>query len=137
MRLKTTAKAGLLAVGLMGAMAAGSCLAGDVYVIANPGVEISAADVKEVYLGEKQLAGSVKLVPVDNAAIQADFLDKVVGMDAGKYSALWTKKGFRDGLAAPAVKSGDAEVIGFVKSTPGAVGYVSAPAAGVKAVHKY
>jgi hypothetical protein len=135
MRLKTT-KASLLA-GLMGVMLSGTCLAGDVYVIANSGVELAAAEVKEVYLGEKQLAGSVKLVPVDNAAVQADFLDKVVGMDAGKYSALWTKKGFRDGLAAPAVKSGDAEVISFVKSTPGAVGYVSAPASGVKAVHKY
>jgi hypothetical protein len=114
-----------------------SVLAGDVYVISNKGVSLAAGDVRDVFGGDKQLAGSVKLVPVDNAAVQKDFLDKVMKVDAAKYNSVWVKKGFREGLSPPAVKGSDAEVISFVKATPGAVGYVAAPADGVSVVQKF
>jgi ABC-type phosphate transport system substrate-binding protein len=55
-------------------------------------------------------------------------------MNSAKYAGIWTKKAFRDGLTAPAMKSGDAEVIEFVKRTPGAVGYVSSSPSGVNIV---
>ena len=104
-------------------------------VITHPGVSIAADDVRDVFLGEKQVAGGVKLVPVDNAAEQAAFLAQVIKLDASKYATAWTKKSFRDGLNPPAVKSSDAEVIDFVKRTPGAVSYVgAAPGAGVNIV---
>ena len=91
-----------------------------------------------MYLGEKQFAGSLKLVPIDNSVVQGDFLAKAINMDASKYASLWTKKGFRGGLAAPLIKTGDAEVISLVKSTPGAVGYVSSPPPpGVSELLKY
>ena len=110
-------------------------LAGE--VIAHASVELSAGEVRDVFVGDKVLAGGTKLVPVDNTAAQAEFLSKVVQVDASKYTALWTKKSFREGLTAPATKGGDAEVIAFVKSTPGAIGYVSGHAAGVKVISKY
>lgn len=113
-------------------------LAAGLFVIANPDVALSADDVKEVYLGEKQFAGAVRLVPVDNAMAQADFLKRAITIEAIKYSSTWTKKGFREGLNPPAIKSGDIEVIEFVKRTPGAVGYVTAPpSAGVNLIVKY
>jgi len=105
--------------------------AADVVVISNSGTMISAGEVKDVFLGEKQFAGSTKLIPVDNAALQGSFLSKYMNMAGDKYNGMWTKKSFRDGLTPPAVKSGDAEVIDYVKRTPGAVGYVSAAPAGV------
>lgn len=117
--------------------AATQALAEDLYVIANPNASITANDIREIFLGEKQFAGSVKLVPVDNAAAQADFLGKVIKMDAAKYSATWTKKSFRDGLNPPAAKSGDAEVLNYVKSTPGAVGYVISKPSNVTVIQKY
>jgi hypothetical protein len=105
-------------------------------VITHPGVSISADDVRDVFLGEKQIAGNVKLVPIDNAAMQSTFLARVIKLDPAKYATAWTKKSFRDGLNPPAVKSSDAEVTDFVKRTPGAVGYVGAAfdGAGVKIV---
>jgi hypothetical protein len=112
----------------------GAAVAADLVVISNSGVKLAVADVRDVFLGEKQFADSVKLVPVDNSALQADFLAKAVKMEAGRYSTAWTKKAFRDGIAAPAVKSGDAEVIEFVKRTPGAVGYVSSNPGGANIV---
>jgi ABC-type phosphate transport system substrate-binding protein len=105
-------------------------------VIAHSSVSLTADEIKEVYQGDKQLAGSLKLVPVDNASQQADFLSKVLQSDAAKHTARWTKKGFREGLTAPASKGSDAEVIAFVKATPGAVGYVSS-GGGAKVLHKY
>jgi len=100
-------------------------------VITHPGVSLSADDVRDVFLGEKQVAGNVKLVPVDNAAMQSTFLAQVIKLDAAKYATAWTKKSFRDGVNPPAVKSSDAEVADFVKRTPGAVAYVgSVPAGG-------
>ncbi len=128
----------LLKTVLMGALVcAGNAWAGDVYVIANTGVTLSADEVRDVFVGEKQLAGSVKLVPMDNAAAQADFLAKVMKVEAAKYSTLWAKKGFRDGINPPPVRSSDSEVINAVKSTPGAVGYVSKATADVKVIQKY
>jgi ABC-type phosphate transport system substrate-binding protein len=109
----------------------------DIYVIANPGLQLTPDEAKEVFMGEKQLAGSVKLVPIDNASAQAEFLSKVFGMDAGKYNTLWAKKGFRDGLNPPAVKGSDLEVVSTVKSTPGAVGYVTSAPPGVTVIRKY
>lgn len=108
--------------------------AADVVVISHPGTSISAGDVKDVFLGEKQFASGTKLVPVDNASLQDNFLSKFLDMAASKYTSAWTKKSFRDGLTPPAMKSGDAEVIDFVKRTPGAVGYVSSAPSGVNVV---
>lgn len=112
-------------------------IAADVYVISHPAVDLSADDIRDVFVGEKQIAGGTKLVPMDNASLQKDFLEKVVKIDASKYSAVWTKKGFRDGLNPPQVKSGDAEAISAVKATPGAVSYVSSAPQGVKVIRKY
>lgn len=99
--------------------------AAELYVIANPGVELSTNDIRDVYLGEKLLAGNVKLVPVDNSEAQAQFLAKVMLLDRAKYESIWIKKGFRDGLQAPSSKPTDTEVIAYVRRVPGAVGYVS------------
>jgi ABC-type phosphate transport system substrate-binding protein len=111
-----------------------SAYAGDVVIIANSSVNLSAGDVRDVFLGEKQFAGSTRLTPVDNAALQESFLSKLILMTNAKYTGIWTKKAFRDGLTAPAMKSGDAEVIEYVKRTPGAVGYVANAPAGVNIV---
>jgi ABC-type phosphate transport system substrate-binding protein len=109
----------------------------DVYVIANPGLTATEADVKEIFTGEKQLASGVKIRPADNSALQVEFLSKVIHMESAKYNAMWTKKSFRDGVAVPPIKGSDAEVEAYVKSTPGAIGYVSSPVDGVKLLGKF
>lgn len=109
----------------------------DVYLISHPALQLSAEDAAEAFTGEKQLAGSVKLAPMDNASLQEEFLGKVLRLNAGKYGTLWAKKAFRDGLNAPPVRSNDLDVLRVVRSTPGALGYVSAPAPGVNVIRKY
>ena len=126
-------------LGITMLLAASSGAAADEFVIANPSVSLSANDVREVYLGEKQFAGDQKLVPVDNAAVQGLFLSKVLRMSATRYETAWIKKSFREGLAIPPVRSSNSETIEFVRRTPGAVGYIAAdkPPAGVAVVTKF
>lgn len=106
-------------------------------VIANPTVVLSADEIRDVFLGEKQFAGNLRLVPVDNYSLRAEFLNKVLQTDERKYAARWTRKSFREGLAAPTVKGSDAEVIAFVRATPGSIGYVNSGAAGVKVLESF
>jgi hypothetical protein len=111
--------------------------AGDLYFACSAGVSLTMADARDVFLGEKQFVGPVKLLPVDNSSVQADFLGKVMKMDATKYATAWTKKSFRDGSTAPSVKSGDGEVVEYLKHTAGGCGYLaSAPPPGLTLVGK-
>jgi len=128
-------KCHLHAMAIALAVFCGAAAADGPVIITNPALTLSVDDVRDVYLGEKQMAGNVKVMPVENASAQAGFLSQVIKLDAAKYATAWTKKSFRDGLTPPPVKTTDAEVIDFVKRTPGGVGYVgSAPGAGVNVV---
>jgi len=113
---------------LVAALLTAGCVvarAADLYVVCNAHVSLSPADVRDLFLGEKQFAGAVKLVPVDNGAAQTLFLDKVLKMNVAKYSTTWTKKSFRDGLNPPLVAGSDAEALALVRRTPGACSYVT------------
>ena len=78
--------------------------ASELFIVGNGLGNMSAEDIKEVFLGEVQFAGSLRLLPVDNAGAQADFQARVLKISATRYTASWTKKAFRDGLNAPALK---------------------------------
>jgi hypothetical protein len=101
--------------------------AADLYVICNARVQLTAGDVRDLFLGEKQFAGALKLVPVDNSAAQIVFLERLLKMNAAKYSTTWTKKSFRDGINPPLVTGSDAEALAYVRRTPGACSYVATP----------
>ena len=111
--------------------------AGDLYVVAGPNVALSADEVRQVFLGDKQFSGSTKLVPVDNGALQSEFQSRVLKVDGSRYNSLWAKKGFREGLNPPQVRQSDAEVLASVKANPGTVGYVSKPTPDVKVLQKF
>jgi hypothetical protein len=126
----------IAAMQLSGSMAADRA-AGEIYVIAHPGLQVTERDVRDIYLGEKELAAGIKLAPVDNANEQREFLATVLKLDVTKYNALWTKKSFRDALNPPPVRINDAEVIQAVMRTPGGIGYVRVAPPGVLVVAKY
>jgi hypothetical protein len=112
--------------------------AADLIIICNPSVSLKPEEIRDVYFGDKAFAGSVKLAPADNSAAQAVFLEKVMHLDAKRYSGVWIKKSFRDGSTPPPVRANDAETISYVKQTPGACGYVeSPPGDGVVVIAKF
>jgi ABC-type phosphate transport system substrate-binding protein len=125
----------LAAVALLG-LGLGTARA-DVVVVAHAGVNLTGDEVREVFLGDKQFAGSVKLVPIENASLQSEFQSKVLKVDANRYASIWSKKGFREGLTPPPVRASDQDVLAAVKSNPGTVGYVSKATPDVKVIQKY
>ena len=110
----------------------------DIYVIVNSALTVDANDVKRIYTGDKQLVGETKIKPLDNRAAEGEFLSKVLLLNAVRYESLWTLKNYGDGLTPPPVKATDDEVIAYVQSTPGAIGYVmKAPPSGVVVLGKF
>jgi hypothetical protein len=109
----------------------------DLYVVCNVNVALRPGEVRDVFIGEKNFAGSVRLAPADNLAAQAAFLEKVVKVSAEKYASLWTKKSFRDGANPPPVKASDAEAIAYIRQTPGACSYAQSAPSGVTVVGKF
>jgi hypothetical protein len=113
-------------------------VAGDLYLVCHAGVSLGAADVRDVFLGEKQFYGAIRLVPVDNIAAQPAFLERVLKMDAVKYAATWAKKSFRDGINPPAAMANDGAVLEFIRRTPGGCGYLGAdPLLGVTVIGRF
>ncbi len=127
----------LVVLGVCGASLGDTAHAADVYVISNELVRFAPGELREVFLGERQFAAGRRLVLLDNANLRKDFIDRVVGIDPGKYSTVWAKKGFREGINPPDLKAGDQEVIATVRATPGAIGYVSTVPSGVHVIDRY
>ncbi|MEP6883366.1 MAG: phosphate ABC transporter substrate-binding protein [Gammaproteobacteria bacterium] len=108
------------------------------YLACHAGVSLASADVRDVFLGEKQFQNTVRLVPVDNVAIQTAFLERVLKMNDIKYAVTWAKKSFRDGISPPPAMANDAAVLDFIKRTPGGCGYLGAdPPPDVNVVGRY
>jgi hypothetical protein len=113
-------------------------VADDLYVACHEGVLLPAADVRDVFLGEKQFLNTTRLVPVDNVTAQPAFLEKVLKMNGMKYATTWAKKSFRDGINPPAVMANDDAVLEFIRRTPGSCGYLGfEPLSGVTVIEKY
>lgn len=127
----------LVVLGVGGAGMTCAAHAAEVYVISSEAVRFAPGELREVFLGERQFAAGRRLVPLDNASLQKDFVGRVVGIDPAKYATVWAKKGFREGINPPDVKASDQDVIAAVRTTPGAIGYVSQVPAGMHVVDKY
>lgn len=113
---------------VLAVLSCGACTlarGGDLYVICNSAVSLTATDVHDMFLGEKQFTGATRLVPIDNSAAQQLFLDKILKMSAARYSTTWTKKSFRDGINPPLVAGSDLEALADVRRTPGACSYIT------------
>jgi hypothetical protein len=110
-----------------------------IYLIAHKGVTLKASEVREVYLGDREFDGKVHITPVENGSVGNAFVAKVLQMEPDRYTKLWLKKSFREGLTRPQRWATDSEVSAFVARTPGAVGYVSSlpEAAGVHVIAKF
>jgi hypothetical protein len=111
---------------------AGMARAEELVVVVNakaPVQTLTARDVKEVFLGETAFWGDVKIVPigyVDGAAVQNDFLDRVVHVTENVYKTYWIKRIFREGGTPPRKVGTAAEALSAVARSRGGIGFVYA-----------
>jgi ABC-type phosphate transport system substrate-binding protein len=122
--MKTTLKVVSLAVSL----AFAPVQAGDIVVIGNSNVpKMDAVTVQKIYTGKFISVAGVNVTPVGvkpGAAARNRFLQEFLNQDEEKYTAYWTVRRYIGKGAPPAELTSTAEVINFVQSTPGAVGYI-------------
>lgn len=111
-------------------LAAGPIFAG-VTIIANPsvpGTTISENDLKEIFLGKRVKWSDnsrINFVLSKDYGTHESFLKNYVGRSTSQFDMHWRNMIFTGQGRAPTKLSSDQDVINFVASTPGAVGYVS------------
>jgi ABC-type phosphate transport system substrate-binding protein len=124
----------LAALGVLLAVAVAQAPAADEFVVVAHqsvlGTSVRRSDLAGVFLRRVLRWGDrSQAVPVDQSAtspVRKAFSESVLKMPASTVLQYWQKQMFAtQPLRPPAVKGSDAEVMAFVGSTPGAVGYVT------------
>jgi ABC-type phosphate transport system substrate-binding protein len=131
----------ILSAALVAALVAPAAAA-DLQVIANPGVEVgelSADDLKDIFLGGKTAVGGTDVQPVfeQSGAAHEAFLKTYLGKSDAALRNHFKTLVFTGKGAQPKSFATDAEVTKYVLATKGAIGYVSGSAdtAGAKKIH--
>ena len=103
-----------------------------VRIIVHPqvkGTQIPRAAVAAIFLKQApRWNDGTLVVPVDQSIkspVRSTFSSRVLGQSLMDVQIYWQRK-MAVGLTPPPVKTSDDEVIAFVASTPGSIGYVSA-----------
>lgn len=105
----------------------GGAHAGEIVVIGNANLtKVDRKAIAKIYTGKMQAVDGIAIVAVNagQAHLRERFLQTFLNQDNEKYVAYWTVRRYT-GQGAPPRELGSAEeMIAFVRSTPGAIGYV-------------
>ena len=129
----------LLACGLMLSVSTASAKP---IAIAHPGVadgSVSGSDLKNMFLNKKTSwsdGSRVVLATQKSGGTHDAFLKAHVGKSPSQFKSFWRKLVFTGKAKLPKAFASDADVISYVKSTQGALGYIDdgTPHDGVKVV---
>jgi ABC-type phosphate transport system substrate-binding protein len=101
-------------------------------VIAHPGVkgsQIRRATLSSIFLKQAPKWGDGSVVlPVDQSvqsSVRKAFSNDILQQEIVAVQAYWNRQ-IAGGVWPPPVKASDKEIVSYVASTPGAIGYVSA-----------
>jgi ABC-type phosphate transport system substrate-binding protein len=107
---------------------------------ANGTTDLAADGAAKLFLKQSaKFPNGTAAQPVDlgkGSPVRAAFSKAVLGRAVGAVESYWQQQIFSGKDVPPPAKASDDDVVAFVKSNPGAIGYVSAGAAtaGVKVV---
>jgi len=113
---------------------ASSALAADEFTVvvqaSNPVSSVARQELSKMFLKQSTTwANGSPVVPVDQveqSPARASFCKVVHGRDPSAIKSFWQRQIFSGVAVPPPEKASDDEVLGFVRSTRGAVGYVKA-----------
>ncbi len=133
----------LAAVALLGIAAVRPAQAQDFKVIvnnANPVTEMSSDAVARLFLKQSSTfpggAAATPVEPAKGSAARAAFAKTILNRTVQSLDTYWQQEIFSGRDVPPISRSTDDEVVAFVRSNPGAIGYVSgsSPTPGVKVI---
>lgn len=102
-----------------------------VKIIVNDQVEIQTIShntIQKIYLGKKQTwDNGLKIIPVmlSECPIQEIFLKEFVQRNYALFNAYWLRAIYTGTGVPPVTFSSESELIEYVRSTPGAIGYAA------------
>lgn len=105
--------------------------AGEVVVVVNESVTedgLDRKDLQRIYLGKRSTwrdKSAVVPVILKEGPVHEEFVEEVVGRSIHRFANYWRQMVFTGKGTPPKSFATEAEVVAFVKETPGAVGYVS------------
>ena len=113
---------------LMLASAGGVASAAGVVVIGHPNLKrLDAPTVARIYTGKVIEVDGVSVTAVNassGSSVRNRFLQVYLNQDEDRYTAYWTVRRYIGKGASPRELPGSADVINYVNSTPGAIGYI-------------
>jgi ABC-type phosphate transport system substrate-binding protein len=102
----------------------------DIVVIGSPDVpKMSAETIAKIYTGKIISVNGISVKPVNSksgTAIRNHFLQSFLNQDDEAYIAYWAVRRYIGKGTPPKELDSSADVIQFVQSTPGAIGYIEA-----------
>lgn len=106
--------------------------AGGLLIVASPQVPdtvISVKQLADIYTSKKTFwAGNIQVVPVNREASSVEreiFSGAVFDLSTQDMGEIWNRLAFQ-GKLPPLIQTSDQAVLGFVRSVPGAIGYINA-----------
>jgi ABC-type phosphate transport system substrate-binding protein len=99
-----------------------------IVVIGNKNIPtVDKKTVSKIYTGKLVMIDNVSVVPVNRSddKIRDEFLEKYLNMDDEKYIAYWTVRQYIGKGVAPKNINSTGEILEFIKSTQGAIGYIT------------
>jgi ABC-type phosphate transport system substrate-binding protein len=119
-------------VALVGLVAPAAAQQGGYIVIVNDANSVSALTTEELskifFKKAQRWPNGNDVVPVDlpeSAPVREAFSTAVHGKSVGAVRAYWQQQIFSGRAVPPAERPSDEQVVAFVRTTPGAIGYVS------------
>lgn len=113
---------------VLAASVSGAWAADGVVVIGHPTVKrLDATVVTRIYTGRVIEMDGVPITAINapaGTAIRNRFLQVFLNQDEDKYTAYWTVRRYIGKGAPPREMSRSSDIIRFVTSTPGAIGYI-------------
>jgi len=101
---------------------------GGVVVIGHANLNrLDVATLEKIYTGKVIEVNGIPVKPVNansGSAIRNRFLQVYLNEDEDKYTAYWTVRRYIGKGVSPRECPSSADVINFVKSTPGGIGYI-------------
>ena len=100
----------------------------NVIVIGHAGLsKLNSTTVQRIFTGKAIEVDGVLVTAINlkSGALRNRFLQRFLNQDDDKYTAYWTVRRFIGKGNPPKELSSSAEVIDFVKNTPGAIGYIN------------
>ena len=104
-------------------------VSGGVVVIGHPSLpnKLDGPTVQKIFTGKVIEVGGVGVTAVNanlGSAVRNQFLQEFLHQDEDKYTAYWTVRRYIGKGVPPREMKTSADIINFVTSTPGAVGYI-------------